>query len=154
MRAENDPFLRWVAQWALALTVLSTVAAASLGAFEVALGFAVGGALAMGNFWSWKRMLARLLWGGTKAKGVAVSMATFKLGIFAAILFSCMRSIPMEPIALLCGISVVIGLICVGPFFGPVPSAARTAAGVDLTAADTAATPSRPAAQPGALGAH
>lgn len=91
-----------------AATLISLVLTWDLG---WVLGVALGGLLGVGNFYALRRLVGGLLGGdGARSRKQTVMgvLLTLKLGLLAAAIYLVIRFVPIEPLGLLCGISVVV----------------------------------------------
>ena len=81
------------------------------------LGVAVGGVLGTVNFYALRRIVSALFSSGSgRRQGVLAILLTFKFGLLAASLYLIIRFLPVNSVALLCGISVVVLAIFIEGF--------------------------------------
>ena len=91
-----------------AATLISLVLTWDLG---WVLGVALGGLLGVGNFYALRRLVGGLIGADgarTRKQTVMGVLLTLKLGLLAAAIYLVIRFVPIEPLGLLCGISVVV----------------------------------------------
>jgi hypothetical protein len=83
----------------------------------VTLGVALGGALGTLNFFALRRLVQAIGRGGSQRKQVVLMLAlSLKLGLLAILLFLIVRLLPVSPLALLVGISLVVLAIFIEGF--------------------------------------
>ena len=94
-----------------AATLISLVLARDVG---WVLGVALGGLLGVGNFYTLRRLVGGLVGAGgdrSRRQLVIGTLLTLKLGLLAAVIYLVIRFVPIAPLGLLCGISVVVAAI-------------------------------------------
>ncbi|MBU0554121.1 hypothetical protein KKF91_12275 [Myxococcota bacterium] len=114
-------FLRWITLTATGLSLIGLIISALMG-LQVALGFGLGAALAVGNLWLLSRLGARLLEGDARSKGRLVGLFMLKFTLFIGIIFGVTLGLPTHPLALMAGLSVVLLAILLGALIGPSPA--------------------------------
>ena len=74
------------------------------------LGVAVGGLLGIGNFYALRRIVGALFQSSQSRtkQSVMVALLTLKFGALAAGIYLIIRFVPIDAVALLCGVSVVV----------------------------------------------
>jgi hypothetical protein len=89
------------------------------------LGVAIGGLLGVGNFYALRRIVGALFRSNQSGRkqSVMVVLLTLKFGVLAAGIYLIIRFVPINAVALLCGISVVVLSIFVVGFRAVLPGA-------------------------------
>lgn len=84
------------------------------------LGVALGGLLGVGNFYALRRLVGGMVASAAQTRSrrqtAAAVLLTLKFGLLAAAIYLVIRFVPIEPLGLLCGISVVVVAIFVEGF--------------------------------------
>jgi hypothetical protein len=84
---------------------------------RVTLGVALGGAVATLNFWALRRILQGIIQGrNPRRQAILGLLLTLKLGAVAGLILLAVSYLPIHPIALLAGISVVVLAIFIEGF--------------------------------------
>ena len=93
----------------LILVGVAVLAAALLGDRRMVLGVALGGGLASGNFYALRRIVAGLMQGGRPRRMIVLAtLLTLKFGLLALLFYVTIRFLPVNPVGLLGGITVVV----------------------------------------------
>lgn len=95
----------------LSLLLVGVLALASLALWDlrVTLGVALGGCLATFNFYALRRLVQAIVSGNSPRKQlVMVMLLTLKFGLLAASIYLTIKLLPVSPLALLVGMSVVV----------------------------------------------
>lgn len=118
----HDPLLRWVLTRGMVLGLLVVGGFAATGDVGLIAGAALGVIIGLGNFWLMRRLMWRVLSRPGRGRALAMGALLFKLGALGAIIFLSMTYLPINPIALLCGLSVVVVMIMASALLGPTPA--------------------------------
>jgi hypothetical protein len=98
----------------LILVGVAVLAAALFGGRRIVLGVLVGGGLASANFYALRRIVAGLMQGGRPRRMIVLAtLLTLKFGLLALLFYLTIRFLPLSPIGLLGGITVVVLAILV-----------------------------------------
>ncbi len=103
----------------LSLLLLAVAILVSLfvGGTSVVLGVALGGGLAAANFYALRRIVGGLIAGGSGRKLATLTvLLTLKFGVLGVLLYLVITRLPVNPLALLAGISVVVLAIFIEGF--------------------------------------
>lgn len=116
----TDAMLRWVTRCAAVLGVVAVALSALWPAPGTTLGIALGAALAVANLFSLQWLGARLVARGD-ARGMASTAALFgaKMVAYLGLVFLVYRFFPVDLLALLVGLSVLVLAIPLGAVLGP-----------------------------------
>lgn len=103
---------------ALLLTGVATaITLAATWELKWVLGVALGGLMGVGNFYALRRIVGALFVGGSSRRQTTMAvLLTLKFGVLAASIYLVIHFIPVNAVALLCGISVVVLSIFVEGF--------------------------------------
>ncbi|MFN3200078.1 MAG: ATP synthase subunit I [Bradymonadia bacterium] len=115
----HDPLLHWVMTRGLVLGALVVGGFAVTGELSMIVGSALGVVLGVGNFWLMRRLMWRVLNRPGKGRATALVALLLKLAALGAIIFLSLHYLPVHPIALLAGVSVVVVMIMASAVFGP-----------------------------------
>ncbi len=98
----------------LILVAVAVLAAALLGDRRMVLGVLVGGGLASANFYALRRIVGGMMQGGRPRRMVLLAgLLTVKFGLLALLFYLSIRYLPIDPVGLLGGITVVVAAILV-----------------------------------------
>ena len=103
----------------MSLLVLGLVILASLLFWDagITLGVALGGLIGTLNFYALRRLVQTIATGGSPRKqAVIVLLLMLKFGALAGLIYLAMKLLPINPLALLVGISVLVLSIFVEGF--------------------------------------
>jgi hypothetical protein len=90
------------------LVAIVTLASLVLRDHRITLGVALGGAVAVLNFWGLRRILQGIVRAQGRKQALLGLLLSLKFGALAAALYLVIRVAPVHPIALLVGISTVV----------------------------------------------
>jgi hypothetical protein len=98
----------------LILVGVAVLLAALFGDGRMVLGVVVGGGLASANFFALRRIIGGLMEGGQPRRmAILATLLTLKFGLLAVLFYVAIRFLPLSPIGLLGGITVVVLAILV-----------------------------------------
>ncbi len=125
---ERDSLLRWVFLTATGLGAVAICVSLAVAELDVTAGLLVGVLVALGNFWALRRLGARLAAGAASGHGAGATAGLFglKFLIYAGILYAIVRLVPVDMMALMGGLSVVVISIVLGSLVGPPPDASNS----------------------------
>ena len=118
--AASDPMLAFVVKCAAALTLVGGIASVALqpDAVNVTLSFVFGAALALGNFWLSRRIVARMVTQSGGGGGTAGLLVAKMLGFFGLV-YAAFRVLSVDEVGFTGGLMVVVLSIVIGNAFGP-----------------------------------
>jgi hypothetical protein len=99
------------------LVGIATLGSLAFRDHRITLGVAAGGVLATLNFWALRRILQGIVQSRNPRRQLFLGLLLMlKLGLVAALIFVAVKYLPIDPIALLAGISVVVLAIFIEGF--------------------------------------
>ncbi len=107
----NEQALKRIERTTLVLVCCATLVSLLLWDRAVFLGVGLGGGLAALNFLALRRLMAALFRGADgrpQRQAVMGVLLTLKFGVLAGSIFLVIRFLPVDPVALMVGISVVV----------------------------------------------
>jgi hypothetical protein len=91
------------------LVAITTLGSLLIGDMRTVLGVGLGGAVAALNFWALRRIMQGILTSGNPRRQIVMTLLLMtKLVILAAAIYVIVRFVPVHPLALIAGISVVV----------------------------------------------
>jgi len=114
----SEAFLRWITLCGVALALLATAIGFLFGP-STALSLALGSALALGNFLLLIHLGRRLLSPGRPRS--LLLLFGLKFSLFVGLVFALVVWLSVKPLPFLLGVSVILGALMLGVFFGPSP---------------------------------
>jgi len=100
--------LKAMEKWNLVFSVIGVVVAGLVFGQAAAVGLALGAAIACVNFSAIRRIWASLLTGSTERKQSMQMLFLVKMIALFAVVFVCIRFVPMSPVAFAVGISIFL----------------------------------------------
>ena len=101
----------------LLLVGVATLASLLLWDLGITLGVALGGAVGTANFYALRRLIQSMVSGDSPRKQtVMVVLLMLKFGLLAALIYLAVKLLPINPVALLVGVSMVVLSIFVEGF--------------------------------------
>jgi hypothetical protein len=111
------PTIHRIERLSFLLVAIATLMSLLLSDRTIFLGVGLGGVLAALNFVALRRLLQGILQGhNARKQAILAFLLTLKFGAIAALIYLIVRFIPVNPIALIGGISVVVLAIFVEGF--------------------------------------
>lgn len=102
------------------LHVLAAGAALALGRTDVSLGLVLGYVLGALPFASWAWIAFRGF-DTARARAIAVALLAGKLAVYSGLLYALVTREVANPVAVMIGITAVVGILCIGSLIGPKP---------------------------------
>jgi hypothetical protein len=104
----NDAALKKIERTSLVLVCAATLASLLFWDVAVLLGVALGGGLAALNFFALRRIMGAIFASSGQRQALMAVLLTLKFGVLAACIYLIVKYVPVDPTALLAGISVVV----------------------------------------------
>jgi hypothetical protein len=126
VKASADPLLRWVVTRSAIVAVVATLGSLAFWRVDVTAGVGLGAIIALANFWTLRWLMGRAVerTAATAQRAGAGFLLTFKFALLVGAIYALLRLLPIDPIALMAGLSVVVVVILAGPVLGPPVGAA------------------------------
>lgn len=111
------PAIQRIERISLLLLGVMTLASLLLWDTGITLGVALGGLFGTANFYALRRLVQTIAAGGSAPKqAMIVVLLMLKFGVLAVLIYLAMKLLPINPLALLVGISVLVLSIFVEGF--------------------------------------
>ena len=111
------PRLHAIERLSLVIVALTTLGALAAGRGSLAAGIGAGGLLGVANFYALRRLMGAIVRARPgAARGAASLLLVLKFGILAVILYLAMTHLPLDPMGVLAGFSIVVVAIFVEGF--------------------------------------
>lgn len=107
--------LRGVERLAVLLVAAAALIAYGVGRRDLAIGIAVGGALAVANFYALRQLVAGVLQSRSDGRRAGMAlMLLLKFAVLAALFYLVIVVVPLDGVGLIVGVSLVVVAIIVG----------------------------------------
>lgn len=111
------PRLHTIERLSLAIVALATGVALAAGRGTLAAGIGTGGLLGVANFYALRRLMGAIVRARPgAARAIASLLLVFKFGILAVTLYLLMTYLPLDPMGVLAGFSIVVAAIFIEGF--------------------------------------
>ncbi len=109
--------LHFIEKLALVLVALATLISLFVADFSFTLGLAVGGVLAVGNFYALRRLMTGIMESKSSPRQALLTiLLLFKFGVLGALLYLIIVFLPVDAVGMLLGVSLVVTSIFIEGF--------------------------------------
>jgi ATP synthase I chain len=105
----NSSAVKSIELFSLLMVGVATLASLLMWDMGITLGVALGGIIGTANFYALRRLIQAIVAGDSPRKqGVMVVLLTLKFGLLAVAIYLAVKLLPINPLALLVGISFIV----------------------------------------------